>query len=116
MSFVRNLQLDSRAAIAESTVNGDSTAVPQAHAVAYLDVTALTGTAPTVDTDIEGHDATSDKWFVIASFTQLVAVGKQRLITGIDPLPDSPIRATTVVGGTGVAATFTVSINIKSED
>lgn len=92
------------------TVNGGSIEIPHQHGVAYLDITAETGTA-TLDVDIEGFDTVSGKWLVIDSFPQQSAVGTVRL--AVDPLLDNPIRATGLIAGTTPTMTYTVSITTK---
>ena len=62
----------------------------------FLDVTAQSGTTPTLDVDIEVRDPLSGKWAVLASFTQVgAATGLERItaeihsntdITGFPPL------------------------------
>lgn len=114
MASSKSVNLMTQAAVAEATYTGAEFVEANAkHAVAYLDLTVFTGTNELLDVDIEGKDSVSGKWFVIVSFTQLSAVGKERIV--LNPLLDNPIRAKAVVGGTGVAATFTVGITIKDE-
>ena len=113
MASSRNLSLQSEAAVAEATYTGDSTIVAARKAVVYLDCTAILGTAETLDVTIEGLDTVSGKWFLLATFAQLLAVGQERI--AINDLLDDPIRAVGVVGGTGVAATWTVGLTIKDD-
>lgn len=88
----------------------------------YINITALTGTGPTVTVIIEGKDPVSGQYFTLLSSTALSAIGFTRLIVypGIavtanfsdnDALPGT-WRVRVVVGGTGPAATGTISASL----
>lgn len=80
--------------------------------VFYLDVTAVSGTTPTLNVTIEGKDPTSGKYFTIGTFTQLTAIGNQRIT--IPQLLDSNIRVNYQIGGTTPSFTFTVGATFKA--
>lgn len=72
----------------------------------YLDVTAASGTSPTLDVDIQEYDEASDKWFTAASFTQATAVTNERITSVIN---GARVRALMTIGGTSPSFTFTLS-------
>lgn len=85
--------------------------------VFYLDVTAGSGTTPTLDVDIEEFDPTSGKWFVVASFAQASGVTTERILSpsvsgagapDAGGLPGQRYRAAYTLGGTTPNFTFTV--------
>lgn len=92
-----------------STANGSSfdASFIRGTAAFVLDVTAQSGTTPTLDVDIEGYDPLSGKWSVIASFTQVGAATGTERITAV--LPEGNIRAAWTLGGGTPNYTFTVS-------
>ena len=112
MANPANLVLLNETLQGTGTVNGTSRRVAPAHAVGYLDVTAIGGT-PTLDVDLEGFDAASGQWFTIGSFAQATIVSNERVT--FDPLLDSPIRAVGVVAGGTPTVTYTVSVTVKAE-
>jgi hypothetical protein len=76
-----------------------------------LSVTAVSGTTPTLDVDIE-ESLDGTNWFTLTSFTQAVAqtveIKKTVNVSGY-------IRATWTIGGTGTP-TFTFKIDALIED
>lgn len=70
-----------------------------------LDITAASGTTPTLDVTIEtSEDKTT--WTSVGTFTQATAAGKQRKVfVGLDRY----VRAVETVGGTGPSFTRTIS-------
>jgi len=77
---------------------------------AFLKVTAVGGTSdPTLDVDIISYDEKTDDWYVIGSFKQMTATGKQRMylpatdellaiqyeITGTTP--SFPVKVSTIL-------------------
>lgn len=68
-----------------------------------LDVTARSGTTPTLDVVIQtSHDGTA--WRTAHTFTQATAAGQQRASFTIDRF----VRATWTVGGTTPSFTFSI--------
>lgn len=94
-----------------STVASSSQNVPEDNVVAFLDVTAASGTTPTLDVDIESLDPVSGKWFVVGSFAQKTTTGTERLSLGV--VPDEVLRANATIGGTTPSFTFTTSLIAK---
>jgi len=81
-------------------------------AVFYLDVTAVSGTSPTLDVTIEEKDPVSGKYFTIGTFAQKTATGSERIV--INPLYGTILRAKWVIGGTSPSFTFSLSAVCKS--
>ncbi len=75
------------------------------NARAFLDVTVVTGTSPTLDIDIEG--LINNIWYVIGSFTQAAAVVRETII--LTSLPKTA-RAACVIGGASPDFTFEVQL------
>jgi len=94
--------------------DGADCEAPVRAGTAYLDVTAASGTTPTLDVVIEEKDATSGKYFVIATFTQEVGVATQK-----QPVPgiqSGILRARATIGGTTPDFTFSVGFSGKEGD
>jgi len=83
-----------------------------AKAEVCLDVTAVSGTNPTLDVYLEGKDQTSGKYKVIWSQTGINAVGTYWLT--ITDLIFRYIRVRWVIGGTTPSFTFSVGLEGKS--
>ena len=78
--------------------------------VAYsvsIPVTAVTGTTPTLDVNIEESDDAGVNWFVVYSFPRITATGVYR--SPMLPLRGNRVRYVQTVGGT--SPSFTRSIN-----
>jgi hypothetical protein len=94
------------AASAVRTANGAGSAVEAADkgvARLLLDVTARSGTTPTLDVVIQtSHDGTT--WRTAHTFTQATATGQQRAAFAIDRF----VRASWTVGGTTPSFTFSI--------
>lgn len=82
--------------------------------VFVLDVSAASGTTPTLDVDIEEQDPVSGAWFVVDTFAQLVAAGNERRV--LTPIYGFRFRAAFVITGTTPEFTFTVSFQGKEGD
>lgn len=95
------------------TADGNSEAVDvklQSGPFAFvLDVTAQSGTAPTLDVDIEGYDPTSNKWVVLGSFTQVTTTLGTSLLT-LSEIAFARIRAAWDIGGTSPNYTFSLGM------
>lgn len=89
-----------------TTANGDTTDAEGA-SVGYfkLDVTAASGTSPTLDVTIQGQDS-SGSWFDLVSYTQATGV---TAATKAVPLAGRKVRAKWTVGGTSPSFTFSVT-------
>jgi hypothetical protein len=80
---------------------------------AFINVTAASGTSPTLDVKFQVQDPVSLAWFDVASgaFTQKTAVSSEmKLITaGIG----TTVRCVATIGGTTPSFSFTVSATFK---
>ena len=84
----------------------------------FLEITAATGTTPTLDLDVEVKDPVSGKYFVVASFAQKTAAGTDRLsiypsLTAVANKAISDLLPTTwrlkwTIGGGSPSFTFSV--------
>ena len=75
----------------------------------YLDVSAQSGTTPTLDVTVEGRDPISQNWVVVATFTQ-VAAATGTFRQALASLPETELRVAYVLGGTTPSYTFSVSM------
>lgn len=107
------------AVVTAATVTGTGSAkvLLAGEGVFYLDVTAASGTTPTLDVDIEEFDPTSGKWFVVSSFSQATGVSNERILSPSPAnngapykggLPGQQYRVAYAIGGTTPSFTFTV--------
>ena len=98
------------------TSSGNSAALDVKHESGpfafVLDVTAYSGTTPTLDVDIEGYDPLSDKWLVLTSFTQVGEATGNELKT-LDNIAFARIRAAWTLAGTTPDYTFTIAAHAK---
>jgi len=78
----------------------------------YLDVTAATGTTPTLDVKIQEKDPVSGKYFDLFSFTQKTAISSERKSygSGAGELLGKVIRYVATIGGTTPSFTFSLSM------
>jgi len=78
----------------------------------YLDVTAVTGTTPTLDVKIQEKDPASGKYFDLVSFTQQTAISSERKSYGLGAgeLLGKVIRYVATIGGTTPSFTFSLSM------
>lgn len=87
-----------------------------------IDVTAISGTSPTLTVTVKGHDAASDKDFTLLASAALAAVGTTVLtiypgaavtanVSANSPLP-LEWSVSAVVGGTTPSVTATVGANV----
>lgn len=93
---------------------GSSVGVKNITGAAYLNVTVVNGTTPTLDVDIEEEDPSTGIWYIIASFAQKVATGKERVL--LPAFIGSSIRAAWVIGGSSPGPDFTFSVSIATKD
>ena len=105
-------------ALAAASADGDGPAIPVKSRAgsAYLSVTAVNGTTPTLDVNIEEFDPATGTWHVLASFAQLAdAIGKERI--EVDRIDGAEIREQHVIGGSaGQEFTFAVGFQGKEPD
>lgn len=106
-------------ASAARTVSGDTNATPTdtgkyKEAIAFIDVTAATGTTPTLDVKFQTQDPVSLKWFDLTSltFTQKTVVATEMKTQS--GLLGSKLRCVYTIAGTTPSFTFSVSLVLKS--
>jgi len=85
----------------------DNGAASSDGAVAVLQVTAISGTSPTLDVTVQ-HSPDGTTWTDLIAFTQVSAAhqAERKTVTGS---VDQHVRAIWTLGGTNPAATFTVA-------
>ena len=81
-------------------------------AVFYLDVTAASGTSPTLDITIRGYDPVGADYYTIITFVQKITTGTERIVLAI--LSDRTIDALWTIAGTTPSFTFTLTAVLKS--
>jgi len=103
-------------ASAAITTTTTTAAVVPTFGVSYevnIPVTAVTGTTPTLDVEIQESDDTGTNWFTIYVFNRITAIGMYR--SPKFPLKGNRIRYVQTVGGT--TPSFTRAINrLQSSD
>ena len=85
----------------------------------FLDVSAISGTTPTLDVTIEQQDPLSLKWVTCVTFAQqTTANGTQSLTIPAQTIELNAVnyRAKYVVGGTGPSVTFTCSVIARTPE
>ena len=100
-------------AAAIETVTGDDVDVTLLQAANfYLDVTAVSGTSPTLDVKIQEKDPVSGKYFDLLTFTQVTVISSQRKSfgRGAGEFLGKTIRYVATIGGTGPSFTFSLSM------
>jgi len=104
-------------ASAARTASGDTSATPVdvkkfKEAVFFLDVTAVSGTTPTLDVKIKTKDPVSGKWFDLVTFTQVTGVtSEMKTVSG---LLGSQIAVFYEIAGTTPSFTFSLGAVLKS--
>lgn len=103
-------------ASAARTASGDTSATPVnvkrfKEANFFLDVTAVAGTAPTLDVAVKSKDPASGKWFDLVKFTQATAVTSE--MKSIAGNLGSLIAVFYTIGGTSPSFTFSVGAVLK---
>lgn len=102
---------------ASRTISGESEVILSGkykEAVAFIDVTAATGTSPTLDVKFQTKDPVSGKWFNITEleFTQLTIVGNEMKTKS--GLLGSSLKCIYTIGGTTPDFTFSIGLILKS--
>jgi hypothetical protein len=108
-------QLTLEASSAKTSSGSSSTASnvgDRKEALVFLNVTAFSGTSPTLDVSLEASDDGGSTWYDIpnSSFTQRTATGKQALQLTVF---GDTIRPKWTVGGTTPSFTFAVKAVLK---
>ena len=77
----------------------------------FLDVTAASGTSPTLDVTVHTYDEIGGNWHLLATFDQKNAAGTDvgYLASGLG----EKLSVTYTIGGTGPSFTFSVAVNLK---
>jgi len=112
VSAVQQTTLHPSGAETASVTGTDVDIEPLKAANFYLDVTAVSGTTPTLDIKIQEKDPVSAKYFDLVSFTQVTAVTTERKQygSGVGELPGKIIRFAAIIGGTTPSFTFSLSM------
>lgn len=74
----------------------------------FLDITAASGTNPTLDITIQIYDKLSEKWYTLATFTQKTGTGQD--VGYVEYGLGEKMAVKWVVGGTNTP-TFTFAVN-----
>lgn len=89
-----------------ATTNGAAFDVRKGCLALTLNVTAASGTSPTLDVAVQTRRDASDAWRAVAAFAQRTAAGSERrCFAGCD----RQVRVVATVGGTTPSFTFSVS-------
>lgn len=96
--------------------SGDTSATPtntrhDKEGIFFLDVTAVSGTSPTLDVTIKVYDELSGKWFELASFDRKTATGSD--VGYIQYGLDDKVAVYYTIGGTSPSFTFAVNGHFK---
>jgi hypothetical protein len=100
-----------------ATATGNTSATPvitkyDKEAIIYLDITAVSGSSPTLDLVFKTYDPVSAKWFTLATFDRKTATGQD--VGYIEYGLNERIACFYAIGGTDPSFTFSISINLKS--
>lgn len=80
--------------------------------VFFLNVTAASGTLPTLAVDVEVKDVVTGEYYLLVSFSQKTAVGKEKI--GLPNCIGNSIRVKYTIGGTTPSFTFSVTVALKN--
>jgi hypothetical protein len=102
---------------ASRTASGNTASIDVSkykEAIVFLDVTAVSGTTPTLDVKFQVQDPVSLKWFDVAelTFTQATVVTSQ--MKSKANLIGSNLRCVYTIGGAAPSFTFSVGLIVKS--
>lgn len=79
--------------------------------VFFLDVTAASGSSPTLDVTINTYDAVGGNWHLLASFDQMTTTGTD--VGYVEYGLGDKLSITYTIGGTTPSFTFTVAAHLK---
>jgi len=114
---VQSAQEVTMLASAARTASGDTSTTPidvkkYKEAIFFLDVTAVSGTTPTLDVKIRTKDPASGKWFDLVTFTQATGVtSEMKTVSG---LLGSQIAVFYTIVGDTPSFTFSLGAVLKS--
>ena len=97
------------------TASGNSTDISVAlynQITCFLDVTAVSGTSPTLDIYVKSKDPISGKYVTIGQYAQVTATGTWQLAIDGSVL-GSDVQFEWVLGGTSPSFTFSIGIVLK---
>lgn len=106
-------------ASAARTASGNSpdlTAYNGAKLAVYLDVTAASGTSPTLDVTVKAKDPASGKYFLIGTFAQMTGIASAAIFIGGGAdveFATRTYRIEYVIAGTTPSFTFSVGSSIS---
>lgn len=121
---VQNLQIFTSQAYTATTGSSQTANRNFRGVLLYLNVTAVSGTSPTLTVQLQGKDPSSGNWFAVAAATSAVtAMGQYVYVfypgatTGSATLGVSTVlpanwRVNAVIGGTSPSFTFTVTADL----
>lgn len=92
--------------ISENTAFEFNTKFAHTKGVFHIQSTAVSGTAPTLDVDIQWQDPANNAWITLRSFSQVINDTADETIYIGHPsdtifLPSGKLRANVTIGGTG---------------
>ena len=99
---------------ATSTSNTQSTSINTRYveeAIFSLDITAASGTSPTLDITIQTYDQFADVWQTLATFTQKTTTGSDAGFVG--DCIGNELAILYTIGGTTPSFTFSVNAMLK---
>lgn len=83
-------------------------------AIFYLDITAVSGTSPTLDITLQIYDTVIEKWFTLATFDQKSATGQD--VGYVEYGLGEKLACSYTIGGTGTPTfTFEITVNLKDQ-
>lgn len=102
----------SSAARTVTTTSSEITVTGASELLAFLNVSAASGTTPTLNVKFQQKDLLSGEWFDMSSltFTQLTAVGKQAMSAASGLV--TVVRAVATIAGTTPSFTFSLSLRV----
>jgi len=99
-----------------ATTTGNTQSTPKVcryskEAVFFLDVTAVSGTSPTLDVAINTYDEVGGNWHLLATFDRMTATGTDVGYVGYGL--GEKLSVTYTIDGTNPSFTFSVAANLK---
>lgn len=100
------------------TANGNSRSSPvitkwAKEGIFFIDITAVSGTSPTLDITLKIYNELDEKWHLLATFSQKTAVGTD--IGYVQYGLGEKVAIDYAVGGTTPSFTFKVTTNLKDQ-
>jgi len=79
--------------------------------IVFLEVTAVSGTSPTLDVTIDTKNPITGQWHTLHTFSQMTSTGKQ--MARISDCLGAIIAPTWTIGGTDPSFTFSITVILK---